>query len=1413
MPTAPLDNRITTTAFGTFPFNDVVAIDIQFGNLDYLGSGIIIAPNYVLTAGHNAANNSLGTPSSIRTTTSANQPNLFIRSIGGDTRTVTQRAGDTPDPGANVTNIFFPKNYVASGRGDDPNDIALFRTSDAPIAAADTIGLLAFVNPETAKGLSIVTAGYPAAPGRSGETPIYDGRTLVVSPGSEIGTIRATTSDGVFTYTENVDTEGGQSGSGVWHILDGDTAPRVLGVHTHGLGAPFSSSLLSFGGDRSGGTLLTTDVYTKIVDQIQAGSGVADANSLPENALVGSDSNFFAFLGNGSGNDNITGSYRKERILGRSGDDKLFGGGADDRLEGGDGTDQALFSDVFTNYTYNITDPTKKSFEFDHTKGSKADAKDSLKEIEFGVFEYVDSDKDGKDDDGSLFYVPLQVDPKDSKKLKDGSEINPEKDILDSKGAKIGTITVKSPAWTFDGDVKYSLTLGSKQGTLFNFAYIIDTSGSMFGDPLDQAKNAYQTLTQSLIDKGIAANSEFAVIEFNSSASLTGPINAATAISTINSLSAGGGTEFGDALNKAKQFFQSRNNNATNIAYFLSDGMGEGASDSLQSVAEVRAFGIGGADLTSLNIIDSNDAVLLTNPADLITQFSSSTLNKDTIDHIDVKLGGTIVETIAPGQLVVDTLGRLSYEGTLSNLTVSRTAENQVFFDVIFKDGTPTASLNYKITSGQEQVTTQSNNGTKEVVTFSVNQSDFVQKQSASTPLASQEINGNDFANIITVTTGNNILRGNGGNDQFILDGGTNLVDGGDGTDTVKINKTRATVGAITKNGNIVNIGNDTTLLNTEFIELTDVRLAVDTLAAVPILVLQDRVVTIVEGSSGSKTATFTINLSSVSTQNVIVDYTTRSNNATAGTDFTSLTGQLTINAGQTSGTINVDILGDTEAEGDEQILLDLASTTGATFADNLTKATAGVNIKDDDSAIGVSFIADDPTVIEGNPGKPTKFILTLNRLGSLSDIDTIGYQISSTGVKPAEVNDFVNGFTPGQITFAAGESFKNIEILIAPDQVIESDETFALKLTNIAGTATIPPAELILTIRDDDTRALSGSSLSLQKATEDVWTANGSGKVKVALTGKNSNQLNEIGVFKLAADNTINGIAPGAAGFAKAALSSSTTLFTALADQITDGLDLSHIFKVANGDRLGFFLVTNGSIQDDLKANKFDNVVFSIDPANTGSKDYLQVTENAGAFALEWEQGNDNTFKDVSVSLATDNSPDSSLSSITSLQGQPDGEIIDLRAFAGQNLQATFTIKRDAAYNNIVGLYKIDDAEGTVTSITGAKLKPQDLGYKEAALYNKIAGLDLVGENGTTVKIEKTVTGGAIYAPYLIINGYNPHPNFIDSFVYTAFAQSNYGQEDRVRLLGDNTFGFEDLINGDKDFNDIVIQASFKTI
>jgi Domain of unknown function (DUF4114) len=48
-------------------------------------------------------------------------------------------------------------------------------------------------------------------------------------------------------------------------------------------------------------------------------------------------------------------------------------------------------------------------------------------------------------------------------------------------------------------------------------------------------------------------------------------------------------------------------------------------------------------------------------------------------------------------------------------------------------------------------------------------------------------------------------------------------------------------------------------------------------------------------------------------------------------------------------------------------------------------------------------------------------------------------------------------------------------------------------------------------------------------------------------------------------------------------------------------------------------------------------------------------------------------------------------------------------------------------------------------------------------------------------------------------------------SNVYTAYRLGNADRADHIRLLGDNTFGFEDLAGGgDRDFNDLIIKATF---
>ncbi len=376
------DRRIITAPF-SFPFSTVTTVDIKINSaITDGGTGITIGPNHVLTAGHNAYDSYIGrliSSSNLRTTISSNEDALTGRKIDKNTTT-------------NVTNVNFLADYDRTRASRD--DISLFTTSDAPLAPSAVIGIIAFVDPSSAQGLAIETAGYPGDNVSSnipGNTNV-PGRDLVRASGSIVDT----RSNRRFFYSPDVDTAGGQSGSGVWHTLDGDL-PRVLGVHTEGTGNnPFISSLL---GLRNSGVLITTDIYNEIVAQMEADSGTTNANVLPENAIIGTDpiSNSAISIQIG-GEDFIRGSYRRERIIGKGGNDKLFGRGANDRLEGGSGVDQALFTEEFTEYTVTIIDPNQKTFEINHTSGTMADGKDTTKEIEFAVFEYKDANNDGRDD-------------------------------------------------------------------------------------------------------------------------------------------------------------------------------------------------------------------------------------------------------------------------------------------------------------------------------------------------------------------------------------------------------------------------------------------------------------------------------------------------------------------------------------------------------------------------------------------------------------------------------------------------------------------------------------------------------------------------------------------------------------------------------------------------------------------------------------------------------------------------------------------------------------------------------------------------------------------------------------------------------------------------------------------------------
>ncbi|MBW4460256.1 MAG: choice-of-anchor I family protein [Nodosilinea sp. WJT8-NPBG4] len=156
---------------------------------------------------------------------------------------------------------------------------------------------------------------------------------------------------------------------------------------------------------------------------------------------------------------------------------------------------------------------------------------------------------------------------------------------------------------------------------------------------------------------------------------------------------------------------------------------------------------------------------------------------------------------------------------------------------------------------------------------------------------------------------------------------------------------------------------------------------------------------------------------------------------------------------------------------------------------------------------------------------------------------------------------------------------------------------------------------------------------------------------------------------------------------------------------------------------------------------------------------------------------------------------------------GAPDF-FLDLRDITG-SVAATFTVNREAAFDNFAGFYRVADINGGI-DVTGddvADITPGQSGYTEAALANRAEAVALTTANLVTSVFESTVAGGSLYAPFLIANGN------LDSFnsneVYFAFGSANADGAEHIRF-SEGAIGFEDLLGGgDNDFNDIVVKVA----
>jgi len=252
------------------------------------------------------------------------------------------------------------------------------------------------------------------------------------------------------------------------------------------------------------------------------------------------------------------------------------------------------------------------------------------------------------------------------------------------------------------------------------------------------------------------------------------------------------------------------------------------------------------------------------------------------------------------------------------------------------------------------------------------------------------------------------------------------------------------------------------------------------------------------------------------------------------------------------------------------------------------------------------------------------------------------------------------------------------------------------------------------------------------------------------------------------------------------------------------------------------FYLLKSGTTTEEAqRSSNFSNILFSTSSA--------KITDlGNGSFAIAWDDGSSNDFKSLSIKIEGSDDPLAigTKQQGNSFNGKGGGEVIDLLFASGlaadtKSVNADFVVNREAAFNNFVGFYKVTDTNGGI-DINGdgiADFTPGQSGYIQAAVQNRVAGIDLaISNQGIAAMTGKTFEVNSIFAPFIIVNGntssFADNNTSNDPAVYFSYLGANTDGVDHIRLLGSNTFGFEDLAGGgDRDFNDIIIKATLTAV
>ncbi len=224
--------------------------------------------------------------------------------------------------------------------------------------------------------------------------------------------------------------------------------------------------------------------------------------------------------------------------------------------------------------------------------------------------------------------------------------------------------------------------------------------------------------------------------------------------------------------------------------------------------------------------------------------------------------------------------------------------------------------------------------------------------------------------------------------------------------------------------------------------------------------------IAVTEGNSGNTNATFTISLSSPSSQTVSVNAVPFSGSASSPADYTAGGATLTFAPGETSKTFSVPVVGDVVDEVDEIFYVVLSSPVNAPVTAGRGRGIG--TIKDDDGAPVITI--EEVSIGEGNSGLRTA-VFRLRLSAPSGQLVKVTYS-TSDGTTIGD-SDYVT-VKDKEIAFTTGQTVTLARVLINGDLLNEQNETFFVNLSNPIGASVIQKQVRGVILNDDRTPAFT---------------------------------------------------------------------------------------------------------------------------------------------------------------------------------------------------------------------------------------------------------------------------------------------------------------------------------------------------